>query len=165
MIKAKVATSLVFIFLMGCSSTSSSERSSITNWAKQVAGLEKRLANELAQAEPLTSSSTSRPHTGTELDELTRHSDNVTSLYNEIIKIEPPPEAKAVHSLYVDTYAKSADYLRYYVMSIRLNDVRYFDKSVTAVEEANRTGEQARSALIDLLNRYSISCEEIDFCQ
>jgi len=165
MIKAKVATSLVLIFLMGCSSTSSSDRSSIINWAKQIASLEKRLENEITQAQPLMSKITSRPPTRSELDKLTGYSNNVTSLYNDIINIEPPSEAKSVHSQYVDSYAKSADYLRYYVIAIKQNDLSYFDKSVISAQEANRIGEQAHSSLEELLNRYSISCEEINYCE
>ncbi len=163
--KTKVLFIMLFVFLVGCSSSSSSERSDIVNWAKQIASLEKRLQSEINQFKPLSDRIVSRPPTSDELSQLTTHSNNVTALYNEIITITSPADAKSVHDQYIDSYAKTADYIRYYVIAVKQNDLTYFDKSVTAAQDANRIGAEAYSGFESILNKFSISCEEIDFCE
>lgn len=162
--KSKFVLVTAVIFLAACS-TDSSDRSSVVTWAKQITNIETRLQAELDQAQPLLGRITTRPPTASELDQLVDYNNRVTSLYNELISIEPPAEVSPVHQRYVESYAKTADYVRYYVIAVKQNDLSYFDKSVTAAQEANRIREEAHSALEALLNRYSISCQEIDFCE
>lgn len=162
--KSKFALVLAVLFVVSCSS-SSSDRASIVSWAKQIASIQNRLQAELDQAQPLLSRITARPPTSSELDELVDYNNRITALYNELIEVEPPEGAKATHAQYVETYARTTDYVRYYVIAIKENDLSYFDKSVTAAQEANRLAEGAHNAFEALLNRYSISCEEVDFCE
>ena len=147
------------------SSSASSGRPEIITWAKQIANLEKHMEYEVSQATPLTDKITSHPPTQDELTQLVEYSNRITALYNAMVSIEPPPEARTVHAKYVENYAKIADSVRYYVFAVKQNDLSYFDKSVTAAQDANRIGTEAYNDFEALLNRYSINCGEIDFCE
>ncbi|HAL17048.1 MAG TPA: hypothetical protein DCP32_09955 [Anaerolineaceae bacterium] len=170
--KTKSLLAILFIFIVGCSSSSSSERSEnnslehsgIVNWATQIASLENRLKIEVVQFSALSGLIVSRPPTRDELSQLTKESNNITALYNEIINITPPIEAKSIHNKYIDHYAKTADYALYYVIAVKQNDLSYFEKSVNAVQDANRIGAEAYNDFEAILSKYSISCEEINFC-
>ncbi len=162
--KSKLSPILAAIFIVACSS-GSSDRSSIVTWAKQFASIHNRVQANLDQVQPLIDRISTRPPSASELDQLVDYNNRITSSYNELIGIEPPPEAKAVHNKYVETYAKTADYVRYYLIAVKQNDLSYFDKSVTAAQEANRLGDEAYTAFQALLGRYSVSCQEIDFCE
>ena len=170
--KIKSLFTILFIFLIGCSSSSasersgnsSSERSAIVNWATEIASLENRLEIEIIQFSALSNQIVSRPPTRDELSQLTKESNNITALYNEIINITPPIEVKSIHNKYIDNYAKAADYALYYVIAVKQNDLSYFEKSVNAVHDANRMGAEAYNDFEAILSKYSISCEDINFC-
>lgn len=164
--KMKSISSIILLtaLLMACS-PSSLARSETVSWARQVASIEKRLANEAKQAKPLIDRITSRRPTQQELNELVDYNNRITSLYDELVYIRVPAEARTVHDEYVENYAKVADSARYYVLAIKQNDLAYFDKSAIASQDANRIGAKAYSDFEMLLKRYSISCEEIDFCE
>jgi hypothetical protein len=156
---------LMFLIASCSSSPESSARPDIITWAKQIAHIENQLEQEVSQAKPLIDRITSRLPTQDEIDQLFDYSNRITSLYNEIVGIETPLEARSVHEKYVENYAEIANSVRYYVLALKMNDLTYFDKSVTAAQEANRIGAEAYTDFESLLNKYSISCEEIDFCQ
>ncbi|MEW6716256.1 MAG: hypothetical protein AB1345_01950 [Chloroflexota bacterium] len=163
---SQLIISLVFlmILIVACSSVSP-ERGEIVEWASQIARIEKQLEYETTYFQPLLDRITSRPPTNDELDQLTEYNNRITALYNEISNIYVPQKARSVHALFVENYAKISDTARYYVFAIKMNDLSYFDKSVLAAQEANRIGSEAYYAFEDLLDRYSISCREIDFCE
>lgn len=143
----------------------SSDRMSIIAWSIQIASLENRLEAEVNKAQPLIRKIADQPPTRSELKKLVDYNNEVTSLYNELINIEPPSDAKDVHEQFIEYYTSTTDYVRYYVLAIKQNDLSYFDKSVVAAQESNRRSAKAHSSFESLLNRYSISCEEIDFCE
>lgn len=154
---------LVNIFV-ACSPLSP-ERAEIVEWASHIARVEKQLEYEVTNIQPLFDLITSRPPTKDELDQLTEYNNQITSYYNEISGIHVPQEARSVHTLYIENYAKISDMVRYYLLAVKMNDVTYFDKSILAAQEANRIGAEAYYAFEDLLEKYSISCREIDYCE
>lgn len=143
----------------------SSERTNIIIWAKQIANLQNRFEARINQAQPLIKKISDNPPTRTDISQLVTYNNDITSLYNELIEIEPPPEARAVHEQYMDLFTSTTDSVRYYVYSVMENDLSYFDKSVEAAKETNQISTKAHSSFESILNRYSISCEEIDFCE
>ena len=162
----KKITLLIFlsIICVACS-TVSPEREEIVEWASQIARIEKQLEYEITYFQPLIQRVTSQPPTNEDLNQLTEYNNRITALYNEISNLYVPQKARAVHALYVENYAKVSDTARYYVLAIKMNDLSYFDKSVLAAQESNRLGDEAYSAFANLLDDYSISCSEIDFCE
>jgi len=155
---------LIFTICVACS-TDSSERREIVEWASQIARIEKQIESEIIYYQPLLNRIASRPPTSDELDQLTEYSDRIKAQYIEISKVSFPPEARSVHVLFIENYAKISDTARYYVMAIMMNDQSYYAKSVIAAEEASRTGNDAFNAFENLLDEYSISCAEIDLCE
>jgi hypothetical protein len=168
--KSKVLLIFFAWILAACITTTSSninssDRLSIIVWSKQIANLENRLESEVSQAQPLIRKIADRPPTSSELKKLVNYNNEITELYNELINIEPPSDAENIHEQFIDYYTATTDYVRYYVLAIKQNDLSYFDKSVIAVQETNRKSAKAHSSFESLLNRYSITCEEIDFCE
>jgi len=161
----KIILLILLLSIFTACSTASPEREEIVKWASQIARIEKQLEYEITYFQPLINRVTSNPPTNEDLSQLTEYNNRITSLYNEISNLSVPQKAKTVHALYVENYAKVSDTARYYVLAIKMNDLSYFDKSVSAAQEANKLGDEAYSAFANLLDDYSISCSEIDFCE
>lgn len=155
---------VMFIFLVACT-PSPPGRTDVVIWARQISNLENRLEKEINQSKPLADRITSRPPNQDDLDQLTHYNDAVSAIYNDMIAMRVPPEAKSVHEEYVQNLSAIADSVRNYLLAVRLNDLSYYDRSVTSAEEAHRNGIMANNDFAALLNRFSISCQEIDFCQ
>lgn len=159
---------LFIILICGCSSQniqSSSERSDIVEWAKQIAKYEKDAELVVNDFQKLTSDLVSRYPTNNELDKLTTYYNVINAMYNELSELEPPLKATSVHKKYVDNYSKVSDSILNYIIAVKQNDIIYFEKSVSASKEANQIGENAYREFIELLDDYSISCNEIDYCE
>ena len=161
----RITLLMFFIFLFSACASNSQSRSEIFVWAKLITDLEKILESEILEAQSLMETIKLRPPNDYEYQQLVDYSDRFANLYNEIITIEPPEEARSAHNKFSERYAKTADYMRYYVLAIQMNDLNYFDKSVLAVQDANRIGEEANYQFKQLLEKYSISCDELDYCQ
>ncbi len=139
--KIKSLSTILFIILIGCSysnssessESTSSERSEIINWASQIASLENRLELVINKFTALSQQIASRPPTNDELSELTKINNEATDLYNEIIDIAPPIEVKSIHNKYIDNYSKMSESVLYYVIAIKQNDLNYFEKSASAI--------------------------------
>jgi hypothetical protein len=155
---------LALTFLSGCSS-SDSQRDEIISWAKQITSIETRLGTEILQAEPIINRVTKEKPSQSDLKQLIDYNNNVISLCNDLNNIVVPSDAKITHDKYVENYNKISDSVRYYVLLIQTGDVSYYDKSVSAAQEANKIGNEAFNLFQDLLDQYSISCEEIDYCE
>jgi hypothetical protein len=65
----------------------------------------------------------------------------------------------------VESYAQAANSVLYYINFFSSADISLFQNSVLAAQEANRIGSEGYNELIALLDEYSISCEEIDYCE
>ncbi len=163
---------ILFLLVLLCSctpiissSSTSSNRSEIVSWAIELSTLEKKAKLLVDGIQPLMLTIVKRPPTASELSQLNDYSNNITDLYNQIIGMNVPKEARDIHSKYVDNYGKIADSARYYVLAIRENNVDYFNKSVASAQEANRIGTDAYYDFTDLLEKYSITCTEINYCE
>ena len=159
---------IMIIFLLSLTtscSTISGERQEIIEWATDITNIEKRLEYEFDYYDPLIKSITNRPPTDKELSELNDFSNQITKIYNDASTLYVPKDARTTHSLFLNSYAYTADMARYYYLAIKMNDLEYFDKSVKASQEANRIGSEAYYSFEDLLDEYSISCSEIDHCE
>jgi len=143
----------------------SEERSDIVEWAKHIAMYEKDAKLVVNNYYELSSDLVSRYPTNEELNQLTTYYNLINYIYNKLGELNPPPKASSVHKKYVENYAKVADSILFYTISVRKNDITYFEKSVSASKEANRIGDEAYKGFVDLLDNYSISCSEIDFCE
>ncbi|MDP2965598.1 MAG: hypothetical protein Q8N39_06100 [Pelolinea sp.] len=155
---------IILILFCACSSPSSA-RSDIISWAKEIVALEKQSEIVFQNIQPLIATIVERPPTANELIQLNDYSNNVTFLYNQLIKINGPEEVRGVQSKYMDNYAKMADSARYHVLAIRNNNIDYFNKSVSAAQDANRIGDDAYNDFIQLINKFSISCSDINYCE
>ena len=169
--KPSISILLIFGFLVSCggpttqSSSQSTSRNEIVTWARKITSIEKQIENVYNEYQPLIRTITSSPPTSEEFDELRDYSNRMTSIYNKAIDIDPPYEARSVHRKHIEFYGKITDSVRYYMLAINQNDLEYFDKSVVAAKEANELTMDLDEELKILLDRYSISCEEIDYCE
>jgi hypothetical protein len=163
----KILILLSLILLCSCTPalSSTSNRSEIVGWARELSNFEKRAEILVDDIQPLMLIIVKRPPTPFELNQLNDFSNAMTSLYNQLLDMNPPKEARAIHNKYIESYAKSADFARFYVLSIRENNIDFFNLSTTAVQDANRIGADAYIDFANLLEEYSISCSEIDFCE
>ena len=118
----------LLVLLCSCTSTlsSSSNSSEIVAWAKELSSIEKRAEILIDGIQPLMLTIVKRPPTSSESSQLNDYSNNVTSLYNQLVDMNPPDEAREIHNKYIDSYAKFDDSARFYVLAIRLNNVDYF---------------------------------------
>ncbi len=170
-LKPSISILLIFGFLVSCGgpttqySSQSTSRNEIVTWARKITSIEKQIENVYNEYLTLTRTITSSPPTSEELDELTDYSNRMTSLYNKAIDIDPPNDARSVHRKTIEFYGKITDSVRYYVLAINQNDLDYFDKSVIVAKDANELAKDLDEELEILLDRYSISCEEIDYCE
>ncbi len=153
---------LVFLIILitACENTTYA-RSDILAWAKQIAALQKKLISLAQRTEPFVQHGPTKNDCNQLLDISYRSKD----LYNEIIKLDYPDEARSVHNEFIESYAKHSDADRDYAFYVCQNDVSYYDKYSTALKEANRLNETAYHHFLDLTIQYSISCDEIDLCK
>lgn len=163
-----VALLLICLFIVGCVtqvSNNSKDRSDIVKWARQIAKYEKDSQIVMENYNQLTIGLVNHYPSEKEILQLTTYNNLITYMYNELLKIEPPPDSSSVHQNYVEYYSKASESILFYIIAIRQNDLSYFEKSVVASKEGNRIGDIAYAGFVELLNKYSISCEEIDFCE
>jgi len=131
-------------------------------WAKQIANLQKTL---IANVDSSNAFLQQRSPTSSDCPQLTDFADRSKDIYNQILKLSRPEEARSVHNEFVDSYSKSADADRFYAISICQDDVTYYDKYASALVDANRTNEAAFHDFKQLMDKYSISCDDVDLCE
>ena len=163
---------LVFLFISfcitGCASQvsyTSVERSDILQWAKQIATHENDAELVMQEFNSLAKELSTKYPSDNELSQLTMYYNLISYMYNELSQLNPPSEALSTHKNYVENYAKASDAILFYTIAVRQNDIEYFERSVAATKEGNRIGDKAYSGFIEILDQYSISCDEIDYCE
>ena len=164
----RILSFLLIFFLIGCnptSSTQATERDEIIEWAKKISSTEKSLSVEIEQIGSIMWKLKSQPRSNGDISQLSGCYNNITSLYNNLLSINPPVKAKSIHDKYVESYAQAANSVLYYINFFSSADISLFQNSVLAAQEANRIGSEGYNELIALLDEYSISCEEIDYCE
>ncbi len=164
----RILSFLLIFFLIGCnptSSTQATERDEIIEWAKKISSTEKSLSVEIEQIGSIMWKLKSQPPSNGDISQLSGCYNNITSLYNNLLSINPPVKAKSIHDKYVESYAQAANSVLYYINFFSSADISLFQNSVLAAQEANRIGSEGYNELIALLDEYSISCEEIDYCE
>jgi len=159
---------VISICFVGCSNqgiNNSDERSNIINWAKQIAKFERDSIIVMDEFNSLTIDISSHYPSDEELSQLTNCYNLITYMYNKLSEMNPPPNALSVHLNYVENYSKASDTILFYIIAVKQNDISYFEKSVAASKEGNRIGDEAYNGFADLLSKYSISCNETDYCE
>lgn len=82
-----------------------------------------------------------------------------------MVGIHVPPESIDAHKKYIQNYSDMANSLQYYYLFVLTSDFDYYVKSTESVHEANLSGMEAYQLFDAILQKYSISCDEIDFCE
>ena len=157
-----------FFFLVGCFSNSpktSSDRADIIRWAKEIASIQHRFEIITSNYDSLNQVIRKRPPTKSELSQLTTYVNDVIELYNELDSFTPPKEALSIHAKYVESLSQASNTILYYKIAVSNNDITYFEKSLNASYESNRLSSEGYNSFVDLIDKYSISCEEINFCE
>ena len=159
----------LFVFLlMGCSfssSTQATDRDEIVEWAKQISSIEKSFSGVSEQLGSIMWKLKTQKPTNDDISQLLAGYNNINSLYNNLISINPPGRAQSIHDKYVESYAQAANSVLYYINFFSSADLSLFQKSVLSAQEGNRIGSEGYDELVLLLDEYSISCEEIDYCE
>lgn len=142
-----------------------SSRAELVAWASQIANLEKQMDVEINSWSRLSGKIESRAPTQDEYKELVYFNERVTELYNSIIALTPPPEVKDLHWKYIVDFAKATDAVSNYLTAVRMFDPAYLDMSAQAVQERDQLDKDANNDFQAFLDRYSIKCGEINYCQ
>jgi hypothetical protein len=166
--KLLISIFLLIFFLVGCSSNNPktlSDREEIIKWAKEIASIHNRFEIIMSNYDFLSQVIQKRPPTKSELSQLTTCVNDVIELYNELDSFTPPKEALSIHAKYVESLTQASNAILYYKIAVSNNDMTYFEKSLNASYEGNLLSSEGYNNFVDLLDKYSISCEEINFCE
>ncbi len=161
-------STLALLFMFGClpqQSLASPERPDIVNWAKKIMEIESSYKETTDKYNVLQRKLGSRFPTDDEMKELSLIYETISGFYTELNKTTPPNEATSVHRKFKEYYELASNATLQYYISVQLNDITYYEKSVINSKEANRIGDEAFDDFIELLGNYSISCYEIGLCE
>jgi hypothetical protein len=71
-----------------------------------------------------------------------------------------------VHKEFVDTYAKSAEADQDYAIYVcQEGGISYYNAYASALKDANRMNDNAFRDFTQLMDQYSISCQDVGLCQ
>ena len=162
---------LSFIFFLLCSCSSPQpNREEIVIWASHIANIENKLDAQFTRIYPTIVSVSKNSATIDEIMSISTFALNARLYYNQIkevdeVIVDMPQEAKSLQIKFVRYYKQINDFASLYDSAISLKNMDYFERSVLALQEATRLGDEAHNDFINLLDEYSISCKEIDDCE
>lgn len=166
--KLYIISIVALIFAFGCDpqqSLSSPERSEIVDWAKIIVEIETENKEITDKFYILQRKLGTDFATYDDMAELKVIYETISGFYTKLNKMTPPTVATSVHRKFEEHYSLSSDTILQYYISVGQNDITYYEKSVVNSKEANRIGDEASDDFIELLIKYSISCEEINYCE
>jgi len=159
---------VLIVLVSGCStlkSNTSTERSEIIIWAKSVVAFKKNYKKETDEFSLIVNKLGYTLPTDDDFLRIKTIHNNITSMYNELSMMDPPTKASEVHKKYIKQYAQASKAILYYQMCVSQNDISYYEKYASAAKEGDLVGDDADESMLELLYQYSITCEEIDFCE
>jgi outer membrane murein-binding lipoprotein Lpp len=162
--KILLASTLCLIFLSGCA-INTEKRAEIILWASEIALIEDQLAEQVNAIQPVIDAASRGEATLQDMNQLLAFSTTLTNLSGQITAKSFPDEAKYAQETYIKNYARIADYGRYFYLAASQFSVEYLEQSRAAIQEANQLGDEAYYAFQSLLEKYKITCEDIDDCE
>ena len=70
-----------------------------------------------------------------------------------------------LHWKFIVDFAKATDAASTYIMAARMFEPAYYEKSAQAFQEKDQLDQDANQEFEAFLERYSIKCGEINYCQ
>jgi len=166
--KSLFSTFLLVMLLCACNPNNvqkSKERQEILSWAKVIAEIELDYLEITEDFYILQRKLGSSLPTYNDLTSLQVMYETISGFYTKTNKMNPPTAASLVHAKFSEKYALASDAILQYYISASQNDILYFEKSVTNSKGANKLNDEAYQGFIEILNKYSITCDEIEFCE
>lgn len=159
---------LISVLLSACTpsiSGQSSERKEVVVWASQIADIETRAELVMERYSTLQDKAQTRRPTQSEYDQLFAAGKEFNEFYNELNNLYSPLVAREIHLKWIESYAEMSNSMAHYISALRTNEITYIEKSREAAQEGNRLAGESYMEFEKLLDQYSISCQEINFCE
>jgi hypothetical protein len=163
--RRKFLIAIILIIILGGCSPASSDRSNVLSWAKKIAALEKQMNQEMHDWRAFVAKTGNKKPSQSEIALFNQYNNDVNGIYYELARIQAPPPAREVQVQYAENYLRIYNSVRNYYYFINSGDPAYLEKSNNDEQEATLSGQKAGNDFAELLQKYSISCTEIDFCQ
>lgn len=150
--------------VMGCGQNSQ-VRANVLEWAKQITSIEKQEVSEGKAWEALANKLAVNPPTNADLQVLLASNNRVIGLYNQAVDLKPPKEAVSVHNEFLESYGNVVDIHRSFYTAMSQRDMSYYEKAMTAIREGDQLATKREVDFKELLDKFAIGCQEIDFCK
>lgn len=162
---SKAIVILILLCMFTRCSSDQSQRTKIIQWAKQIVSLEKRSEIEIELFATLLNNVKKSPPNIQDIEFCTEITRSLSRLYDEMISIDPPQEVADIHKNYSNSYESYLNVTRYFNLTMATYDILFYEKCQNYVIEADKYRTYGYNGFRKILDKYNISCEEIDYCE